>query len=71
MVKGYGQEHGIDYILVFSTVARMDTVRMVIAFEAQRGWKLYQIDVKSTFLYGELKEYIFLEQPKGYEKKGK
>ena len=48
----------------------MNTVRMIIAFAAQKRWKLYQLDDKSAFLYGELKEDIFVEQPKGYEKKG-
>ena len=36
---------------------------MILAFAAQKGWKLYQLDVKSVFLYGELKEDIFVEQP--------
>ena len=66
IVKGYIQEHGIDYTEVYAHVARMDTVRMIIAFAAQKGWKLYQLYVKSAF---ELKEDIFVEQPKGYEKK--
>ena len=70
MVKGYTQEHEIDYTEIFATVARMDTVRMIIAFAAQKGWKLYQLDVKSTFLHGELKKDIFVEQPRGYEKRG-
>ena len=48
----------------------MDTVRIVIAFATKKVWKLYQLDVKSTFLYGELKEDIFVEHPKDYEKKG-
>ena len=52
MVKGYAQEHVIDYTKVFAPVARMDTARMIIDFAAQRGWKLYQLDVKSAFLYG-------------------
>ena len=69
VVKDYTQEHRIDYTEV-APVAIMDTVRMIISFAAQEGWKLYQLDVKSTFfLYGELKEDIFVEQPKAYEKK--
>jgi len=70
VVKGYTQEHGIDYAEVFVPVARMDIVRMIIAFAAQKGGKLHQLDVKSAFLHGELKEDIFVEQPRGYEKKG-
>ncbi|XP_037497224.1 uncharacterized mitochondrial protein AtMg00820-like [Jatropha curcas] len=61
VVKGYTQEHGVDYTEVFAPVARMDTVRMIIAFAAQNGWTLYQLDVKSAFLQGELKEDVFVE----------
>lgn len=49
----------------------MDTVRMIIAVAAQRGWGIYQPDVKSSFLHGELKEDVFVEQPQGYEVAGK
>ncbi|KAL2232748.1 UNVERIFIED_CONTAM: Retrovirus-related Pol polyprotein from transposon TNT 1-94 [Sesamum indicum] len=70
IVKGYSQQHGIDYTEVYAPVAKMDTVRMIIAFAAKRGWSLYQLDVKSAFLHGELKEDVFVEQPRGYEKKG-
>jgi len=70
VVKGYTQDNGIDYTEVFAPVARMDTVRMIIAFATQKGWKLYQLDVKSASLHGELKEDVFVEPPKGYEKKG-
>ena len=50
-------------------MARMDTVRMIIALAAQRNWTIYQLDVKSAFLHGELSEEVFVEQPKGYEQK--
>ena len=68
--KGYAQQHGIDYTEVFAPVARWDTVRMVIALATQNGWKMYQLDVKSAFLHAELNEYVYVEQPQGYEKKG-
>ena len=55
VVKGYAQEYKVDYTEVFAPVARMDTVRMIIALAAQRGWGIYQLDVKSAFLHGELK----------------
>ncbi|KAL4368893.1 hypothetical protein GQ457_05G021040 [Hibiscus cannabinus] len=48
----------------------MDTVRMIIALGAQRGWKIYQLDVKSAFLHGELSEDVYVEQPMGYVLKG-
>jgi hypothetical protein len=42
----------------------------VIALAARHGWNVYQLDVKSAFLYGKLNEVVFVEQPRGYEKKG-
>lgn len=70
VVKGYSQRHRIDYSEVYAPVARMDTVRLIIALAAQRGWKLHQLDVKSAFLHGELEEDVYVDQPKGYKKKG-
>lgn len=70
VARGYSQQYGVDYTEVFAPVSRLDTVRMVIALAAQKGWKLFQLDVKSPFLYGTLKEEVFVEQPKGYVKKG-
>ncbi|PNX85069.1 retrotransposon-related protein [Trifolium pratense] len=69
VAKGYAQQFGVDYTEVFAPVARMDTVRMIVALAAQRGWIIYQLDVKSAFLHGELNEDVFVEQPRGYEKK--
>lgn len=54
VAKGYAQQHGVDYTEVFAPVAQMDTVRMIIALAAQRSWTIYQLDVKSVFLHGEL-----------------
>ena len=70
VAKGYAQQHGIDYTEVFAPVARWDTIRMIIALAARNDWSVYQLDVKSAFLYGELNEAVFVEQPQGYEKKG-
>lgn len=67
VAKGYVQQQGIDYTEVFAPVARMDTVRMIVALAAQKGWNVYQLDVKSAFLHGELKEEVYVEQPRGYE----
>lgn len=66
VAMGYAQQ-GIDYTEVFAPVARIDTVRMIVALAAQKGWTLYQLDVKSVFLYGELNEEVYMEQPMGYE----
>ena len=59
--KGYEQQPGVDYFETFAPVAQLDTVRALIAFAAQKGWLLYQLDVKSAFLNGELKEEVFVE----------
>ncbi|KAJ6855707.1 Integrase catalytic domain-containing protein [Populus alba x Populus x berolinensis] len=70
VVKGYSQQYGVDYIEVFAPVARMETIRLVVALAAQRGWTIYQLDVRSAFLYVELNEEVFVDQPCGYVQKG-
>lgn len=70
VAKGYTQEYGIDYSEVFAPVARLDTIRLVIAVAAIHGWILLQLDVKSAFLHGEINEQVFVEQPPGYVKEG-
>lgn len=56
VVKGYAQIFGVDYFDTFAPVARLDTIRLLLALAAQLGWKLYQMDVKSAFLNGFLQE---------------
>ena len=51
-------------------MARLDTIRIVISLAAQKAWVIYQLDVKSAFLHGEITEEVFVEQPPGYEQKG-
>jgi hypothetical protein len=70
VVKGYAQHPGIDYSETFAPVARLDTVRTIIALAAQKGWNLYQLDMKSAFLNGELKEEVYVQQPQGFVTKG-
>ena len=70
VAKGYTKQHGVDYTEVFAPVARMETIRLVVALSAQRRWAIYQLDVKSAFLHGELHEEVFVEQPCGYVQKG-
>ena len=67
VAKGYAQEYGVDYEDVYALIARMDTVRMILAHATQRGWCVFQLDVKSAFLHGKLAENVYVEQPKGYE----
>lgn len=54
VAKGYSQRPGIDYEEVFSPVARMETVRMVLALAAHSGWEVFHFDVKSAFLNGDI-----------------
>jgi transposase InsO family protein len=70
VAKGYSQQYGVDYAEMFAPVARLDTIRMVLSFAAQQSWLIYQLDVKSAFLHGELNEEVFVDQPPGYEQKG-
>lgn len=70
VAKGYSQQAGVDYTEVFAPVARWDTIRMILALAASKDWKVFQLDVKSAFLHGEISEEVFVEQPEGYEIKG-
>ena len=70
VVKGYAQRQGIDYDEVFAPVARLDTVRLLIALAAHEGWEVHHMDVKSAFLNGDLNEEVYVEQPPGFVKKG-
>jgi len=70
VAKGYTQQHGVDYTEVFASVARMDTIHLILALAAQKGWSLFQLDVKSAFLHGELNKEVYVEQPPGYIVKG-
>ena len=68
VVKGYAQIFGVDYSNTFAPVARLDTIRILLAVVAQMNWKVYQLDVKSAFLNGVLHEEIYVEQPEGFVK---
>jgi hypothetical protein len=70
VLKGYAQRRGIGYNEVFAPVAKLDTVRLLIALVAHKGWEMHHLDVKSTFLIGDMLEEVFMEQPVGFIKKG-
>ncbi|KAJ9553055.1 LOW QUALITY PROTEIN: hypothetical protein OSB04_017100 [Centaurea solstitialis] len=67
VAQGYCQEEGIDYEEKFAPVARLETIRIFLAFAAHRGFKVFQMDVKSAFLNGKLKEEVYVKQPPGFE----
>ncbi|KAJ0869676.1 putative RNA-directed DNA polymerase [Helianthus annuus] len=71
VAKGYVQEYGINFEETFSPVARFETIRLILSLAAQRGWLVYQFDVKSAFLNGYLQEEVYVSQPPGFEVKGK
>jgi hypothetical protein len=60
----------VDYEEVFAPVARMETVRMLIALSAHHGWHVHHMDVKTAFLKGELMEEVYVEQPPGFTIEG-
>nr|GEV81098.1 reverse transcriptase domain-containing protein [Tanacetum cinerariifolium] len=61
------QEKGIDYEEVFALVARIEAIRLFLAYASFMGFMVYQMDVKSTFLYGTIKEEVYVCQPLGFE----
>jgi hypothetical protein len=66
VTKGYAQTYGIDYEETYSLVAKMITIRAIIAMAVAQGWSLHQMDVKNVFLHGDLQEEMYMEQPLGY-----
>lgn len=66
VAKGYAQRQGLDFEELFSPVARFETVPLILAIAAQYTWKVYQLDIRSAFLNGELLEKVYVDQPQGY-----
>ena len=67
VAQGFRQEEGIDYDEVFAPVARVEAIRLFLAFASYKGFTVYQMDVKSAFLYGKIEEEVYVTQPKGFE----
>ena len=64
--KGYAQVEGQDFDETFAPVARLESIRMFLAYSCHKNFKVYQMDVKSTFLNGDLEEEVYMEQPEGF-----
>ncbi|GJZ24203.1 retrovirus-related pol polyprotein from transposon TNT 1-94 [Tanacetum coccineum] len=66
VAQGHRQEEGIDYNEVFAPVARIEAIRIFLAFASYMGFIVYQMDVKSAFLYGKIDEEVYVSQPPGF-----
>nr|GEV97247.1 retrotransposon protein, putative, Ty1-copia subclass [Tanacetum cinerariifolium] len=66
VVRGYHQEEGIDFEESFASVARMEAIRIFLAYAAQKSFMVFQMDVKTVFLHGSLKEDVYVCQPEGF-----
>jgi hypothetical protein len=67
IAQGFSQVEGLDFGEIFAPVARLEAIRILLAFAASKGFKLYQIDVKSAFLNGVIQEEVFVRQSPSFE----
>nr|GEX94985.1 copia protein [Tanacetum cinerariifolium] len=67
VAQGHTKEDGIDYEEVFASVARIEVIRLFLAYDSFVGFMVYQMDVKSAFLYGTIKEEVYVYQPPGFK----
>ena len=70
VTKGFTQEYGIDYKKTFAPVARLTSVRCLIAVPTIRRWPFYQMDMKNTFLNGDLHEEVYMQPSPSYPHSG-
>ena len=66
MAKCFSQVQGVDYHGTFALVAKMDSIRLVLAISASKHWEVHHMDVKSAFLHGYIHEDIYMKHPEGY-----
>ena len=71
VAKGYSQVPGIDFGDIFSPVAKVTSIRLLLSVAATFDFEVEQMDVKTTFLHGDLEEEIYMKQPEGFAVKGK
>jgi hypothetical protein len=67
VAQGFSQKEGIDYEETFDPVARLEAIRILLAFVVAKGFKLFQMDAKSAFLNGVIEEEVYAKQPPGFE----
>jgi hypothetical protein len=67
VAKGYSQVKGLDFDETYAPVARLESIRILLAYATYHGFMLYQMDMKSAFLNGPIKEEVYVEQPPGFE----
>jgi hypothetical protein len=67
VAKGYAQVAGLDFEETFAPVARLESIQILLAYAAHHSFKLFQMDVKNTFLIGPIKEEVYVEQPPSFE----
>jgi len=70
VAKSYTQTYDIDYFETFSLVARMNFIRILFSIVVNVSWPLFQLDIENAFLYGDLQEEVYMEQPPGYVAQG-
>jgi hypothetical protein len=70
VAKGYSQIEGLNFDEIFAPVARLELIHMLLAYDTHHSFKLYQMDVKSAFLNGSIKEEVYVDQPPDFESEG-
>jgi hypothetical protein len=71
VVRGFSQIEGVDYDETFVPVVRYTYIQSIIDIATEMGWRIHQMDVKTTFLNGFIEEEVYIEQPKGFEVLGR
>jgi hypothetical protein len=67
VAQGFCQKEGVDFEETFAPVARIEAIRMLLGYVASKGFKLYQMDVKSAFLNGYIEKEVYVRQPPGFK----